>query len=34
MATITEKKVRRPQVRQTQCFIGGKWVPVCQRQDV
>jgi aldehyde dehydrogenase (NAD+) len=27
MATITEKKVRRPQVRQTQCFIGGKWVP-------
>jgi aldehyde dehydrogenase (NAD+) len=27
MATITEKKVRRPQVWQTQCFIGGKWVP-------
>jgi len=27
MATITEKKVRRPQVRQTQCFIGGKWLP-------
>ena len=27
MATITEKTVRRPQVRQTQCFIGGKWVP-------
>src|SRR5262245_21220823 len=29
MATVTEKKekVRRPQVRQTQCFIGGKWVP-------
>ena len=29
MATITEKQstVRRPQVRQTQCFIGGKWVP-------
>jgi aldehyde dehydrogenase (NAD+) len=29
MSTITEKKekVRRPQVRQTQCFIGGKWVP-------
>jgi aldehyde dehydrogenase (NAD+) len=29
MATITEKqtKVKRPQVRQTQCFIGGKWVP-------
>ena len=33
MATITET-VRRPQVRQTQCFIGGKWVPVGQRQDV
>src|SRR3954468_15219148 len=30
MATITgkkESKVKRPQVRQTQCFIGGKWVP-------
>ncbi len=29
MATITQKRetVRRPQVRQTQCFIGGKWVP-------
>ena len=26
MATITET-VRRPQVRQTSCFIGGKWVP-------
>ena len=27
MATVTEgKKVARPQVRQTQCFIGGKWV--------
>jgi aldehyde dehydrogenase (NAD+) len=26
MATITET-VRRPQVQQTQCFIGGKWVP-------
>jgi len=26
MATITET-VRRPQVRQTQCFIGGSWVP-------
>jgi aldehyde dehydrogenase (NAD+) len=26
MATITET-VRQPQVRQTQCFIGGKWVP-------
>jgi aldehyde dehydrogenase (NAD+) len=28
MATVTaSKKVARPQVRQTQCFIGGKWVP-------
>jgi aldehyde dehydrogenase (NAD+) len=30
MATVIEKpetKVPRPQVRQTQCFIGGKWVP-------
>src|SRR5262245_14161563 len=30
MATVTEKKeskVKRPQVRQTQCFIGGQWVP-------
>ena len=26
MATITETG-RRPQVRQTQCFSGGKWVP-------
>ncbi len=26
MATITQT-VRRPQVRQTQCFIGGEWVP-------
>ena len=26
MATMTEK-VARPQVRQTQCFIGGKWLP-------
>ncbi len=26
MATITET-IRRPQVRQTQCLIGGKWVP-------
>lgn len=26
MATIT-KTIRRPQVRQTQCFIGGKWIP-------
>ena len=23
----SRKTVRRPQVRQTQCFIGGKWVP-------
>ena len=29
MATVTKKseKTARPQVRQTQCFIGGKWVP-------
>ncbi|HMO84922.1 MAG TPA: aldehyde dehydrogenase family protein [Lacipirellulaceae bacterium] len=30
MATVTKeksKKVARPQVRQTQCFIGGKWIP-------
>ncbi|MCC6494578.1 MAG: aldehyde dehydrogenase family protein [Pirellulales bacterium] len=30
MATVIDKpqtKVARPQVRQTQCFIGGKWVP-------
>lgn len=26
MATVTET-VARPEVRQTQCFIGGKWVP-------
>ena len=26
MATVTET-VARPQVRQTQCFIGGKWLP-------
>lgn len=26
MATITEK-VARPEIRQTQCFIGGKWIP-------
>src|SRR5687767_11536652 len=26
MATITET-IRRPQVKQTQCFIGGKWIP-------
>ena len=26
MATVTEK-VARPQIRQTQCFIGGKWIP-------
>ncbi|MCA9230851.1 MAG: aldehyde dehydrogenase family protein [Planctomycetales bacterium] len=26
MATMTEK-VARPQIRQTQCFIGGKWIP-------
>jgi aldehyde dehydrogenase (NAD+) len=28
MATVTENaKVARPQVRQTQCFIGGQWAP-------
>ena len=26
MATVTEK-VARPKIHQTQCFIGGKWVP-------
>jgi aldehyde dehydrogenase (NAD+) len=26
MATVTEK-IARPQVRQAECFIGGKWVP-------
>ena len=26
MATLTET-VRAPQIRQTQCFIGGRWVP-------
>ena len=25
MATITEK-IARPEIRQTQCFIGGKWI--------
>ena len=27
MATIMEKKVARPKIKETQCFIGGKWVP-------
>ena len=26
MATVSEP-AKRPQVRQTQCFIGGKWIP-------
>jgi aldehyde dehydrogenase (NAD+) len=26
MATVTEK-VERPKIQQTECFIGGKWVP-------
>ncbi|MCG8586452.1 MAG: aldehyde dehydrogenase family protein, partial [Pirellulales bacterium] len=26
MATVVEP-ITRPQVRQTQCFIGGRWVP-------
>lgn len=28
MATATQK-VARPQVRQTQCFVDGKWLPSC-----
>ncbi len=31
MATITEK-VKRPKIRQTQCFIGGHWVPAASGQ--
>jgi aldehyde dehydrogenase (NAD+) len=27
MATMTKPAVRGPQIRQTQCFIGGQWVP-------
>ncbi len=27
MATAVEQKTRKPQVRETQCFIGGKWQP-------
>ncbi len=27
MATATQPKTRKPQVRETQCFIGGKWQP-------
>ena len=27
MATVMEKPVRAPQIHQTQCFIGGEWVP-------
>jgi aldehyde dehydrogenase (NAD+) len=29
MSTVAEapKKSKQPQIRQTQCFIGGKWVP-------
>ena len=26
MATVTEK-IARPRIQQTECFIGGKWVP-------
>src|SRR5262245_23165060 len=26
MATVTEK-IARPKIQQTECFIGGKWVP-------
>ena len=27
MATVTPKVVKAPQIRQTECFIGGKWIP-------
>ncbi len=27
MATVAEQKIARPEVHQTQCFIGGKWIP-------
>lgn len=27
MATAVEPKTRKPQIRHTQCFIGGKWQP-------
>ena len=27
MATVMEKPIKAPQVHQTQCFIGGEWVP-------
>jgi aldehyde dehydrogenase (NAD+) len=27
MATILERKVARPKIKETQCFIGGKWLP-------
>jgi aldehyde dehydrogenase (NAD+) len=27
MATTLEKKVSRPKIRQTECFIAGEWVP-------
>ena len=27
MATAVEPKTRKPQIRETQCFIGGKWQP-------
>jgi aldehyde dehydrogenase (NAD+) len=27
MATITEKKVAHPKIKETSCFIGGKWLP-------
>ena len=35
MATVIEKKkkITRPQVRQTQCFIGGQWVPAASGKE-
>jgi aldehyde dehydrogenase (NAD+) len=27
MATVTEKPIRPPKIHQTECFIGGEWVP-------
>jgi len=32
MATVTEK-VARPKIQQTECFIGGKWLPCLERFD-
>ncbi len=27
MATVAPEKISRPEIRQTTCFIGGKWIP-------